>query len=70
MISKWQCKIKKFNAKTVVPNLHGPQKSKNSINKKASMHHFAVKIVEQKLVQTSMVEAEAAGTEVQDNLFQ
>jgi len=63
---KWHYKIKQFSAKTVVKNLRGPQKSRNSIKRKASMHLSVVKIVEQKLAQTLMVEA--ADKADQDNL--
>ena len=69
MISKWHFKIKKFNAKTVEPSLLGPKKSKNSTKKRVSTHHFAVKIVELKLEQTSTVDkGEAESTVAQDNL--
>ncbi len=71
VISKWHFKINQFNAKTVEPSLLGQQKSKNSIKKRVSTHHFAVKIVVQKHAQTStMVEEAAEATGVQDNLSQ
>ena len=67
MNPKWH-KIKRFNVKTVVKTLSGPQTNKHSIKKKASTHHFAVKSVELKLERTSItVEDTVAESE---NLFQ
>lgn len=67
---KWQCKIKKFNVKTVVQNSSGPKKNKNSTRKKALTPHYVVKIAVQKHVQTSITEEAEVETEVQDNLSQ
>lgn len=68
MNPKWHNKIKIFNAKIAVTNLLGLRQSKNSTNKKVSMHQFAAKIAVQKHVHLSTKDAVAV--EDKDSLSQ
>jgi hypothetical protein len=65
---KWHNKIKIFNAKIAVTNLLGLRQSKNSTNKKVSMHQYAAKTAELKLAHLSTKVGEAE--EDKDSLSQ
>ncbi len=69
---KWHYKHKIFNVKTAEPSLLGLRKNKNFTKKKVLTHLSVVKIVGQKLVQTSTIMEEEAVEDKADNvsLFQ
>ena len=68
MNPKWHNKIKIFNAKIAVTNLLGLRQSKNSTNRKVSMHQCVVKIVERKLAR--LLTKEEVAVEDKDSLSQ
>jgi len=63
--TKWHFKIKHSNVKTAATSLAGQLTNRSSISKKALTPLSDVRIVEQKLVQTSTMEAD---TTVVDNV--
>jgi hypothetical protein len=65
---KWHNKIKQFNAKIAEMILHGQHLSKNSTNKKVSMHQYVAKIAELKLVH--LLTKEEVVVEDKDSLSQ
>jgi hypothetical protein len=68
--SKWHYKIKLFNVRTAATTSSGLLKNRSFIRRRALTHLFAVRIAEQKLVQTSTEDRAAVETGDQDNLSQ